>query len=67
MKKMMLFDREEVLARMRTYENSLKNNAADIDFLREIEQDLIIDIYDVQTIDIFGVRYLKVLYCEDDE
>ncbi len=67
MKKMMLFDREEVLARMRTYENSLKNDAADIDFLREIEQDLIIDIYDVQMIDIFGVRYLKVLYYEDDE
>lgn len=63
----MLFDREEVLARMRTYENSLKNDAADIDFLREIEQDLIIDIYDVQMIDIFGVRYLKVLYYEDDE
>lgn len=63
----MLFDREEVLARMRTYENSLKNDAADIDFLREIEQDLIINIYDVQMIDIFGVRYLKVLYYEDDE
>lgn len=67
MKKMMLFDREEVLARMRTYENSLKNEVADVDFLREIERDLIIDIYDVQMIDIFGVRYLKVLYYEDDE
>jgi hypothetical protein len=66
MKKMMLFDKEEITNRILEYENSLKeNNEGDIDFLRQIEQDLFINIYDIQTINIFGVEYLKVLYYDD--
>ena len=66
MKKTMLFDKEEITNRILEYENSLKeNNEGDIDFLRQIEQDLFINIYDIQMINIFGVEYLKVLYYDD--
>lgn len=67
-KKIMLLSRDETIIRIKDYESELLNNEGpcDIDFLRKIEEDLEIDIYDVKMINIFGNEYLKILYYEWD-
>lgn len=64
----MLLSRDETIIRIKDYESELLNNdgPCDIDFLRKIEEDLEIDIYDVKMINIFGNKYLKILYYEWD-
>ena len=59
----MLLERKEVFTRIRVY-NELRTgkNTNDIDFLRQIERDLDINIHDIQVIDILGHEYFKIYY-----
>lgn len=61
--KIILFDKEETISYIGAYEDEMsKYGTGEVDFLRDIEKNLDIEILDVEVVDIFGKEYLKIYY-----